>query len=321
LIEIGLRQTGNSSAWDQFDNPSSTLDVRHQALYVKSKRLGTVWLGHTSEAVDGIADICLGCTISSSHEANLGWGGFQARFDGRPFGLGDGAVGPSWADIGAGNNVASDQARRQLLRYISPEFAGFVFSADWGAFEDYDSPDNWSVALRYANEFNGVRVAGGIGYHRRNDDFDTLDYEGWGASLSFQHVATGLFVAGSYGEQTDNDLPSGRFIEDTTDGWSVIAGFGRKFSPLGTSTFWVRYGEYTGNDFEALETFWSGKSEVLSLGVNQKIDAAAMEVYVSYYHVSGDVTLAEDTDGIGAAGRKVDMEDFDAVLFGARIQF
>ena len=90
---------------------------------------------------------------------------------------------------------------------------------------------------------------------------------------------------------------------------------------MGTSTFWVRYGEYTGRDFAALGTFWYGESEVLSAGFNQKIDAAAMEVYVSYYHVSGDVTLAEDTVGIGAAGRNVDMEDFDAVLFGARIQF
>jgi predicted porin len=320
LIEIGLRQTGNTSAWDQGNGPTpfngghspSGMDIRHQALYVKSKRLGTVWLGHTSEAVDGIADICLGCPISSTHESQLIYSGFQARFEGAP-----GLLGLGWGTVGAGNNVASDQARRQLLRYISPEFAGFVFSADWGGYEDTDSPDNWSIALRYANEFNGVRVAGGIGFHNRNDDLDGLDYEGWGASGTIQHTASGFFVAGSYGEQTDNNIVgSGAFraLEDTTDGWSVIAGVGRKFSPMGATTFWVRYGEYTGRNFTFAAENWSGESEVLGLGVNQKIDAAAMEVYVTYQHVTGDVVSADRALTAG-------LEDFDAVLFGARIRF
>jgi hypothetical protein len=325
LIEIGLRQTGNTSGWDQFDNGHNQggMDIRHQALYVKSKRLGTVWLGHTSMAVDGISDICLGCPISSTHESQLGWGGFETRFGG-------GLVGPSWSDLGAGNMVASNGARRQLLRYISPELAGFVFSADWGGYEDADSPDNWTVALRYANEFNGVRVAGGIGYHNTNDALDTIDYEGWGGSASMQHTATGLFVAGSYGEQTDNNIV-GVGEEDTTDGWSVIAGLGRKFSPMGTSTFWVRYGEYSGRNFDygdnglagaaRVVQLWNGQSEVLSLGFNQKIDAAAMEVYVSYYHVSGDVTATNAELAGVAVGDKISAEDFDAVLFGARIRF
>jgi predicted porin len=327
LIEIGLRQTGNSSSWDQAGHNPTGMDIRHQALYVKSKRLGTVWLGHTSEAVDGISDICLGCPISSTHESQLGWSGFESRF-------GAGLVGPSWGTIGAGNMVASDQARRQLIRYISPEFAGFVFSADWGADEDFDSPDNWSVALRYANEFNGVRVAGGIGYFSRDDRAVTLpagavpvsnpniDQEGWGASASIQHVATGIFVAGSYGERTENDLTAaglglaaGSSFNDTTDGWSVVAGFGRKFSPLGASTFWVRYGEFTGESFQfANADAWTGESTVLGLGFNQKIDAAAMEFYVSYYHVTGDL---ENLNG----NANVSVEDFDAVLFGSRIQF
>ncbi|MFY0612622.1 MAG: hypothetical protein JXQ99_13910 [Hyphomicrobiaceae bacterium] len=321
LIELGLRQTGNTSAFDQDGITRSGVDIRHQALYVKSKRIGTFWLGHTSMAVDGIADICVGCTISSTHESQLGYSGFEAR-------LNDGAFGPSWGAVGAGNNVASNGARRRLLRYISPEFAGFVFSADTGldfftdsstapgAPDGLDDDARWSIALRYANEFNGVRVAGGAGYHE--EDF----LNGWGISGSMQHTASGLFVAGSYGEQTDDRITAvGE--EDTTDGWSVIGGMGRKFSPLGKTTIWVRYGEYTGRtvSFGALDIAgaaigngrWSGESEVLSLGLNQKIDAAAMEMYVSYYHVSGDVT---DSAGLNAS-----LQDYNMVMFGARLRF
>jgi len=261
-------------------------------------------------AVDGIADICLGCPISSTHESSLGWGGFVARTTGASI-----ADSPAWASLGAGNNVASNGARRQLLRYISPEFAGFVFSADTGLDENSSDDARWTIALRYANEFNGVRIAGGIGYHEEDN------LEGWGGSLSMMHTASGLFVAGSYGEQTDNNIV-GALFRDTTDGWSVVAGLVRKFSPLGKTTFWVRYGEYAGRTFDAnnggiVDTH--GDSEVIGLGINQKIDAAAMEVYVSYWHVSGDF---EVVNGVGALPQgSYSPDDLNAVMIGARIKF
>jgi len=331
LIEVGLRQTGNSSGWDQGNgnpdsgNPSGGLDIRHQALYVKSKSIGTVWLGHTSIAVDGIADICLGCPISSTHESNLGWGGFETRLSAT------GAQSFSWAQLGAGNNVASDGARRQVLKYVSPTVAGFSLSADWGAETVADGNDRWSAALRYAGEFGAIRVAGGIGYFQNERETKQqgsttvfahdagADVDGWGASLSMQHTPTGLFIAGSYGERTDDGINAGR---DTANGWSIIGGVAGKWSTLGKTTLWVRYGEYEGAAFDSNNgglDDTQGDSEVISLGVNQKIDAAAMEVYVSYYHIEGDINAF----GVGAtlpAGTN-SVQDFDAVLFGARIKF
>ena len=120
---------------------------------------------------------------------------------------------------------------------------------------------------------------------------DDDDAEGWGGSLSMMHVASGFFVAGSYGER-ENTVGAG--IEDTTDGWSVTAGMGRKFSPLGKTTFWVRYGEYTGGGVAADGL----DSSVWAIGVNQKVDAAAMELYLTYFNVSGDF----DVQGVPAAG-------------------
>ena len=66
--------------------------------------------------------------------------------------------------------------------------------------------------LRYANEFNGVRIAGSIGYERVTDIFtpgvvdpNNVAYTGrrpdvtaWGFALSAMHVPTGLFIQGHY---------------------------------------------------------------------------------------------------------------------------
>ena len=46
-----------------------------------------------------------------------------------------------------------DRFRRNRVRYDTPTFAGFTASASWGEDDDYD------IALRYAKEFNGLRVA------------------------------------------------------------------------------------------------------------------------------------------------------------------
>jgi len=329
LIELGLRQSGSTSGADQTTNSGAGVDIRHQALHVKSNSLGTLWLGHTSFAVDGVADICLGCTISSSHEANLGWGGFRLRRAGTGAFITNGNTGsvatgalvvtPTFftlGDIGAGSLTTSNGARDQIIRYISPTIAGFVLSADTQLDEAAGDNARWSAALRYAGEFGAIRVAGGIGYFEE----DTRD--GWGGSLSMQHTPTGLFISGSYEQEDDSALTiaGGR---DTSKNWSIVAGVSGKWSSLGNTTLWARYGEYDGQNIDANDggvlDSW-GESDVISLGINQKISAAAMEVYVSYYHVESQLNQFNAL-GLLAAPGTVALEDFDAVIIGARIQF
>ena len=66
-----------------------------------------------------------------------------------------------WTDIG---DPASSQGRTELVRYDSPTWQGFTASASIAEAGDY-----WGTMLRYANEFNGVRVAAGIGYENITD--------------------------------------------------------------------------------------------------------------------------------------------------------
>jgi len=49
--------------------------------------------------------------------------------------------------------------RQNEVRYDAPSIAGFIFSASLA-----DDGSNWGSMVRYANEFNGIHVAGGIGY-------------------------------------------------------------------------------------------------------------------------------------------------------------
>ena len=64
---------------------------------------------------------------------------------------------------------------------MSPTFAGFTVQAAYG--ED----DLADVALRYAGEFNGIRVGAGIGY-RKSTDINNAD--GLGNCANLQNFGT-----------------------------------------------------------------------------------------------------------------------------------
>jgi len=249
LLEVGVR-IANSANVNQFvdDDTASTLslDLRHSAWYVESNRLGRVWVGHTSMATDGITEINLSnaAVIGNNDVANWAGGMFLRLDSGQLLTVGGGALsGLRWRDIWSQANAnVGEGDRRNLVRYVSPTFTGFTFSASWG--ED----DFWDAALRYANEFNGVRVAAGIGVQRWTDGnavtvlpndifgidgFSTTatgsqgdrgcadlhwvnpgfglsadsDVDCWavGMSGSVMHVPTGLYIHGAYGFLQDDN--------------------------------------------------------------------------------------------------------------------
>ncbi|MGI9475137.1 MAG: porin, partial [Hyphomicrobiaceae bacterium] len=297
LIEIGLVRGGSSLNYDELnDDPSlgtdSRLDIRHQALYVKSKRLGTFWMGHTSDATDGITQICLGCTMGNYHGVAAGdiVGNLEYR---------NSATGAKTGQR-ARTLISAEGARRSLVRWISPEFSGFVVSAHWGD-EDTVDGEEWGVAVRYANEFNGVRVGAGVGYSVTATDDE--DHNEFGLSASMAHVASGLYVAASYGWEDDEGL-----IGDHRDEmWHVGFGMSRKFSPLGKTSIGGYYGNFTWG-LDSLAAAPNQEVDAFGLAINQKIDAAAMEVYLQYHNLSGESDAA-------------DYDDINLLLVGARIRF
>ena len=83
----------------------------------------------------------------------------------------------------------------------------------------------WDTALRYAGEFGGFRLAAGIGYKQHSDNAvksgadgvvcadlrffnpneSAVDCNALGVSASVMHVATGLYVSGSWGRIEDKN--------------------------------------------------------------------------------------------------------------------
>jgi predicted porin len=352
LLEIGVRDA-NSGNRNQGTNAAggdtNTFDIRHSAWYIDSKRLGRVWVGQTASATDGITEINLSNGGVAAGSDPSSWvGGF---FLNTPSGL----SGKKWNDITpsfAGSWPAGEGDRNNIVRYVSPTLHGFTFSAAWG--ED----DMWDVALRYANEFNGIRVAAGIGYKQQNDNGgksgadwqacadlsssptqSAVDCNALGLSASVMHVASGLYIHGSWGRIDDKNRQAlyGANVKDEDKHWYIQGGVERKFIALGKTTIYGEFGRYeTGAgltssgaiaDFASIPgvvpfltapgaVLLKSEVDVWGIGIVQNIEAAAMDFYLAYRNFSADITLLDDLGTF-----KPSIEDHQTVMAGAIIRF
>ncbi|MCC7252559.1 porin [Hyphomicrobium sp.] len=375
-IEIGIR-SANSKRSNQFNdegdsNPQDVgLDLRDSYWYLKNKKLGTVSLGQQASSTDQITEINNTQTkdfAKYSDVEDTGFGLFlRSAINGQlapntitPVGHPSSAPGDSGLTlrrlIGDGGDQPGEGERRyNLIKYDTPEFAGFTASASWG--ED----DFWDIALRWAGEFGGFKIAAGIGYGEQSDGhyLDTKTVcagrvdgspspsqkcDQFGGSISVIHEATGLFVNAGAGVKNDDLLKQqNRFsgvagVDDQQTFWAVQAGIEKKFNSFGKTTIYGEYYDYEGGATQrrtvdantALDVFRNGNAgaiwgtgvEVFGAGIAQGFDAAALVVYLSYRHVEPELTLREIVGG-KASGAIADspLEDVDLVMTGAIIKF
>lgn len=337
LLEIGVRYA-NSGNRTQGTNlaggESNSLDIRHSAWWLDNKNLGRVWVGETSSATDGITEINLANAITGGIDASAWQGGFLLRnTTGTLSAL-------RWNDVTPSQNGAwgvGEGDRNNVVKYVSPTFAGLTFQAAWG--ED----DQWDAALRYAGEFNSIRVAAGIGYRQINDNFiknggdgprcadlstsaqvSAVDCDTLGISGSIMHVPTGLYVHGAWGRLEDSNRKAvlGAAAKDEETSWYVQAGIEQNWFGIGKTTIFGEYGDYeagsglgaNGNNpgtvaFSVSSTsggaatslsgtrFQSADTTVWGLGITQSIDAAAMDFYLGYKHFEVDINGVQATTG------------------------
>ncbi len=303
LMEFGVRKN-NLAAVDQ-DNPFNErgIDIRHEAVYIKSRKFGTVWMGQTGSAAEGITEIFLGGNLETPFPL-LSGGSIKLRDNATGALTGTSLINAAGIQ---GEFKQGEGNRREIVKYISPALAGFVVSAGVGADDFYD------VALRYAGEFGQLRIAGGVGYQRSTDEQDQIamfrrcangfgetECIAVGASGGIMHTPTGLYVNGSYGYiEQDNSIDS----NDRDEHWAVYAGIANKWIALGKTNIWASYGETES------EIARRGGLDALSIGVHQNIDAAATEIYLTYRRLE-----AEDLTNNASL-------DVDLVQFGTRIKF
>ena len=352
-IELGVR-SANSKRFDQDDTDGSAadpanigLDLRDSYWFVKSKTLGSLSVGLTSTSTDGITEVNLSQTKDFSKYSDVEDSGLGLRL--RSPGGGLSAL--SWRRLlgDSGDQPGEGEKRFNQVKYETPVFQGFSASASWG--ED----DFWDVGLRYAGEFSGFKVAAGIGYLEITDGPETkteCNSRGlgvprdekcsqFGGSVSVLHEATGLFVNVAAGEKTDDVINTTPVytgvagVDDRQTFWAIQGGIEKKFNDLGKTTIYGEYYDYNGapiartigatdaiNPLGTSAAVFDTGLQVWGLGIAQGIDNAAATFYLSYRHVSGDVTLKGVAGGVASGPTaKADFEDLDVVLGGAIIRF
>ena len=300
------------------DNPfrNDGLNVQMSFWYVESDTFGKLSVGRLAHAAKSAAmftDLS-GTQIIDNYTFLAGFPHFGLRDAG-------GALSPvTWGQLGfcytQGAPLGGDCNGIVMngVRYDTPVFGGFMASASWG--ED----DFWEIALRYAGEIAGFKLAFGAGYTEMTTETVTgfvatqagKDSHFFQAGGYAEHLATGLFVHGAYGREDNNGtvLANG-FIQPDSEHYYVKAGLRRTWTPLGAT---IVYGDYAAYEDQlgpvALAAGATGSTlERFGGGVAQEIDAAAMTLYLKYQRYQADV------EGLG------DFKDADFVSFGGLINF
>jgi predicted porin len=255
--------------------------VRLAYWYLQDSNLGKLSVGRLKMASDGVTEIDLSGTgvIAKS-----------GLYYGNDLGVG-GLAGTNFDTFALGN---FEFDRNNAVKYETPTFGGFQGAAAWG------ENDRWDIALRYAGEMSGFRIAAGIAYSRDTEDGSNTGETAADAtivsgSVSVLHVASGLFVTGAAANRHNEITP----IHTDDFYWHVRGGITKNWLGVGNTAL---YAEYHNWDNESVV----GDASIWGLGIVQNIDAAAMQLFLAYKNHSVDLPNTDDTN---------------LVIGGARIQF
>jgi hypothetical protein len=300
ILEIDTQLT-RSNKVDQADfssdgddgNASDLFGISDAAVWIESKRLGRVTLGKFDSSLLGITGINLG---NHGVVADPGLEDYIADF----YVTGPA---PAWGQVFAGE-LDGVNSEPELIRYDSPTWHGFTLSTYWG--ED----DQWGGAIRYAKEFNSIRVAAGIGWEEGEDDdrgseqsFEDVSFIEWelvAGSASILHVPSGLFLFYSAASLEAEDTGGG---DVEIYRWYVSGGINKKWNSLGATVLYAEYGE-----FDTEEDGIEADGDVFGFGFVQNVDNAALQLYAGFRSYSGNQEEEE-------------LDDLSTIIAGALIKF
>jgi len=327
-----------------------SFSLRHTVWYFKWDKYGQVWLGQHSSATDNLIYLGAQSIGGASHDVGLVGGGFfltRNNVSGNQSIIASETYGKYLPSFDAGN-------RFDLIRYDSPDILGCVFSGAWG------ENDNWDVAARCKKELNSVKILFGIGYieHRGQEGASTTTVTAAGATGvagastnnvtgnddfiivgSIMHDPTGLYIHGVYTEREFSSphtatlgVVTGATLPADNENYYLQVGINRRWNDLGKTAIYVdwRHAEDAGvgtrgTNFRGTNTtseVTDSEADAYGFGIVQRIDNAAMELYLDYKHFDVDVQTCTGTAGAGCtAFFKESLDEFDRVHIGGRIKF
>lgn len=302
--------SASSDDVDQFNDDgidgANSIEIAQSAIFISSEQYGTITWGFADQASDGAPEMDLSGAENVAYSAIPDVAGaFQFRSSAGGF------TGITIGDLF--DNFNGDTFN--VIRYETPELAGFVLSASWG--ED----DMWDVALTYEKELGEFEVAAAIAYreNKDNDSADELDQDTINGSISVIHNPTGLNLTFAAGQRDYNDEPN----RDEATFYYIKGGINKQWSPLGNTSIYGEYGQFDDvlagdvSGIMGVDAVTGSEAKVYGFGIVQHIDAAAMQLYVGYRHYEVDIDFTNG--GVAVAGPSI--EDIDTVMAGARIEF
>ena len=296
-------QDNRRSATNRTAEGNVRLRSRHVDLWIDNKDVGQLWMGHGSIAGDA-ADLfsMSGTSHIFSFGGPSGNDGVQTVDD-----LGN-TVSRAWV---FGSFFG---ARENRIMYVTPNLMGARLRLSLG--------ENKSVSagLRYAGAPGGqkeVSMLLAAGYRSDpNEHSDTAErVTAWGVSGGIKHNASGVSLSGSYGTN------KARGSDVKPSKWVAELGWTGKMNDMGATSATIGYGNYDDGNL--------GSAKYYYLAVNQKIDAAAADVYAGVSQDTGTVSHTEgaaDSTDCGTANNAVDSCEVKRksvliYLAGVRIKF
>jgi hypothetical protein len=295
---------------------SSNIGLQSGGFYLQRK--DSPWMSNSTIAPTngGIASWCYGC----SRDEGIRWDSVS---------IGGLLFGGYWG--------SQDRFTGQV-RYAG-EFGGFQLAAGAGYQHDNrlgaEIPNTTTAAQPAITATSPTRT----------------DIEQQGYALSAKHVASGLFVQGMYGYTKYNALSGAvgttavtRLNKHDGESWHLQGGWAKNVFGPGMSSIYGEYGHGQGymtsdanlapqttqsnlGSFQNLCnvaavagntcTVTSDSINYYGLGITQKIDAAAMTLYLGWRHFDPKVSVSTN----GGASTNAGISSFDTVIAGARILF
>lgn len=335
-ISVSQDLPGGETGWQP--------DLRYLDWFIRSNRYGTLTVGHTSTATDGVVlnDFSETNAAASANIAMIGGDIMLRAADALDTGSGSLITRTSISDFVGGATI--DTLRRNVVHYETPVIKGFQF--DVAGRERF-----WDASLSYRVDLPNWRFRAGVGYLRDTDAGDraalgfTKDRREWKGSASVIHNPTGLFLTTAFvnrqfgGYDSSNQAVFGENMVDVLG--NVIpgtvrpdlrygylkTGLRRQFNALGDTKFYaetaIAKNGLTGLREGGPKVVTSSELNMVGAGVMQDIDAYNTQIYLGYRHYSFDITGLRDSNSQpgGAIASPAPIKDINLVFSGIRIKF
>ena len=291
-VELGVTDSSSFGVTADNDEGDGGIFIRESYVYIESERLGRVSIGQQLLSADGVAGVSIANTLygaNADHSNSL-----EVLGSGNPL-------------LHFANSYGT--GRNDAIRYDSPSIYGFIASATWG------DDDYWDVALRFAKEWNSIKIAAAIGYAKvdptnANGGVGYLgginsEQEILSGSVSVMHVPTGLFLNVGTGTLEDNFDNDSSFL-------FVQGGIERKWFSYGATTLHAEYGSYDDQLTHFEPTVSSSEATRWGFGVVQHFDSAALDLFAQATFWEFDANTGEGS---------LDLNDISTIMIGAKIDF